>query len=224
MHSCELIRQSIVKSGLHFFVNESPHSLWVTVRKKFFDNNFNRSDAVSEEEKLERYKNKILMLENQLKDSHEETRKVSSALEIIKGDFEDEINDHKVTIDEIKMLRADNLKKDNAILKLKEEKKNVEDYLENSENNLKKSNKIIKLKEKDIYVLKKENCKVKEDFDQLRLELSALKAQVNKEKRDQEKKIKKQEKKDFLNNLRSDPSPSEIRCEMCDQRFPSLER
>ena len=60
MYSCELIRQSLVKSGLHFFVNESPHSLWVTVRKKFIDNNFNHLDenTISEEEALTTYKNK----------------------------------------------------------------------------------------------------------------------------------------------------------------------
>ena len=29
---------SLVKSGLHYFVNKSPHSIWITVRKKFINN------------------------------------------------------------------------------------------------------------------------------------------------------------------------------------------
>ena len=117
MYSCELIRQSLVKSGLHFFVNESPHSLWVTVRKKFIDNNFNHLDenTISEEEALTTYKNKIVLLENEFRDSHEENRSISEALEIIKADFADEINDHKVKVDENKLLKADNLKKDTLI-------------------------------------------------------------------------------------------------------------
>ena len=116
MQSCELIRQSIVKSGLHFFVNESPHSLWVTVRKRFMDNNCNHRDenSVSEEETLGMYKNKIVLLENELKTSREENRSISEALEIIKADFADEINDHKVKVDENKLLKADNLKKDTS--------------------------------------------------------------------------------------------------------------
>ena len=158
-----------------------------------------------------------------MRDSHEENRSISEALEIIKADFADEINYHKVKVDENKLLKADNLKKDTLILKLNEVKKNVEDELEISETNAKKNNKIIKLKEKEVYDLKKENFKVKEDFDQLKLEHSKLKAQVNKEKKEKDKKIKKQEKKDFLNNLESDPRTSEIYCESCDKKFPGLE-
>ena len=32
--SCNVIRQSLVKANLHYFMNESPHSIWITIRKK----------------------------------------------------------------------------------------------------------------------------------------------------------------------------------------------
>ena len=38
MKSVNLIRESLIRSNLHFFVNESPHSMWITIRKRFLDN------------------------------------------------------------------------------------------------------------------------------------------------------------------------------------------
>ena len=37
MASTNQIRQSLVNSNLHYFVNESPHSVWITIRKKFLN-------------------------------------------------------------------------------------------------------------------------------------------------------------------------------------------
>ena len=38
MKSVNLIRESLIRSNLHFFVNESPHSMWITIQKRFLDN------------------------------------------------------------------------------------------------------------------------------------------------------------------------------------------
>jgi hypothetical protein len=35
---CNEVRQSLVYSGLHYFIEESPHSNWITIRKKFICN------------------------------------------------------------------------------------------------------------------------------------------------------------------------------------------
>ena len=34
LDNVNLIRFSLVKSNLHFFINESPYSIWITVRKR----------------------------------------------------------------------------------------------------------------------------------------------------------------------------------------------
>ena len=31
---CNVIRDGLLRSGLHYFVKESPHSIWISVRKK----------------------------------------------------------------------------------------------------------------------------------------------------------------------------------------------
>ena len=190
------------------------------------EDNFKHSDQNTEieEETLARYKNTIILLENKLKDSHDENRCISEELELIKGQFEDEISEHKVTFDENKMLKAEDVKKGNVILQLKQEKQHVEIGLEASESNVKKSNKVIKSKEKEIYDVKKENLKVKEDYDQIKLEYMTLKSQVNKEKKDQEKKNKKQEKRDLFNNLRSVSITNEVCCDSCDVKLPDFEK
>ena len=96
-------------------------------------------------------------------------------------------------------MKVEILKKDKELSDLKHDKKNLEVALEGSETNVKKGNKALKLKEKEVYDLQKDNVKVKKELDQRNVEHRELKALVNKEKKDQERKRKKQENKDFLN-------------------------
>ena len=72
--SCNELRQSLVKSGLHYFINESPHSIWITIRKKFLaDHKLNTpvedtgADQYASEELAADYKaleERYLQLEN----------------------------------------------------------------------------------------------------------------------------------------------------------------
>ena len=84
------------------------------------------------------------------------------------------------------------------------------------ETELKVLKKALVEKEKDIHDLGKEK-KTKEDkLEDLKATLAAVKKKTNK---DQERKLKKKEKKDFLNNLSSDNSGGHYKCETCDETF-----
>ena len=223
MNSCDIIRQSLVKSGLHFFVNESPYSLWITVRKKFMDNNQNLIAENTDEASVSEER-KMAELENEMKDLKEKYSKISVAFEAVTADFELEISEHKGTIEENRRLRSESSKKDSDIMKLKQEAKHLENELKTSEIDLKKAHKEIKSKEKEVHDLKKERVKVKEDLDRLNTEHTEFKVNVNKERKEHCRKLKKQEKKDFMNNLKSESNPLEINCEMCGKMLSSLEK
>ena len=222
MYSCDVIRKSLVKSGLHFFVNESPYSLWITVRKKFMDNQ-NLIDEKTNGAPV-REEKKMAEIENEMKDLKEKYKRISEAFEAVTADFEQEISDHRVIIEENKRIRYEISKKDSEIFKLKQEAKHLETELKTSEIDLKKTHKEIKSKDKEVHDLKKENVKVKEDLDRLNKEHKEFKSHVNQERKEHDRKLKKQEKKDFLNNLKSESNPLEINCEVCDKKLSSLEK
>ena len=98
-------------------------------------------------------------------------------------------------------------------------KTNLEREIEVSEKNIKDFNKVLKCKDKELHDLQKVNEKVTEDLGKVRDELKHLTMQVNREKRCEAKKLKKAEKKDFLNSI-SEKVP-EIQCEKCDLRTES---
>ena len=97
--SCDVIRQSLVTSNLHYFINESPHSIWITVRKKFMNTELGDKAAgcfespaliVKDTEKISRDFNLLMDKYNSL----------VNAFETMKVNYEHEINEHEATIKE----------------------------------------------------------------------------------------------------------------------------
>ena len=117
--SCELIRQNLVRSGLHFFVNESPFSLWITIRKKFISGA--ATDTTIKNHDTIKHETKVHDDENRHKDLADDYAKLSKAYEALKIDFETEIGEHRDSIDENRKLRAEVLRKGDIISSLKEE-------------------------------------------------------------------------------------------------------
>ena len=143
----------------------------------------------------------------------------------MKLNYEQEISDHESTFKEKNALKNENTKKDKLIKLLKEDQKKLEQEIETSEKNSKSLSKSLKSKEKDIYEIKKENVKLKEDFDQVKAELEKIRTIANQEKKELERKLKKVEKKDFLNNLKSGSKQTDkIPCGHCDEKLESNDK
>jgi hypothetical protein len=114
-------------------------------------------------------------------------------------------------------------KKDEVIDQLKVEKGSIENELETVKKNSKDSIKIVKVKEKEILNLQKENCQILESLEAAKIDLQDLKLRVNKEKKDLEKKLKKDQNKDFMKNL----LPSQVnqfQCNNCDVKMESVSK
>ena len=87
-------------------------------------------------------------------------------------------------------------------------------------------NRSVKTKEKENYDLKKENANIKEDLNQANNEFANFRVKVNKEIKDLEKKVKKTEKKEFMNNLKIDSKPAgaDFACKHCDAGLETTEK
>ena len=143
----------------------------------------------------------------------------------MKLNYEQEISDHENTVKEKIAVKNENTKKDKLIKVLKEDKKKLEEELEMSEKNCKSLSRSLKTKEKEIYEMKKENIKIKEDLDQVKAELVKTSLNANQEKKELERKLKKVEKKDFLNNLKSSSDQTDtIPCGHCDVKLESTDK
>ena len=179
--SCELIRQNLVRSGLHFFVNESPFSLWITIRKKFISGA--ATDTTIKNHDTIKHETKVHDDENRHKDLADDYAKLSKAYEALKIDFETEIGEHRDSIDENRKLRAEVLRKGDIISSLKEETQQLKEEFEAVKESHNKVKKELKDKDKEMYNVKKENVKVKEDFEQLNNKYKEFQSTVNKEKK-----------------------------------------
>ena len=215
--SCNDVRQSLVNSKLHYFISESPHSIWITIRKKFipYQDNLNNDHEAS----IKAVPIKDEELEASYKDLEERNKELEAAFDNLRNELESEIGDHKVTKDANKRLNEQLMRKEQTNFNLKQEIKNMEATLEAGETNSKKSVKIVREKDKEIYELRKENSKSKEDLENAVKELRELKVKVSKD----EKKSKKQEKKEFMNNLVAVNKQEEISCNMCDSKLLSFQ-
>ena len=118
--SCDVIRQSLVKSNLHYFINESPHSIWITIRKKFIDINVIQvgvSDEADERfESTDKATEDILYSDFKLLvDKH---NSLAKAFETMKLNYELEIAEHEVVIKEKSKAIFENEKKEKLVEQL----------------------------------------------------------------------------------------------------------
>ena len=70
LESCTTILSSLRKSGLHFVVQETPFSAYITIRKKFHKGFVSPSQNEEEsDEKIIKLENEIKCLKNELEES-----------------------------------------------------------------------------------------------------------------------------------------------------------
>lgn len=221
MESTNIIRQSLVQSNLHYFLNESPHSIWITIRKRLINPNqsFSSIPTITASENDTFQHARLYKIEEQHEILKEKYAKLERAFDSLQSDYATEISEHEVVIKEKNELKLEGLKKDGVIENLKGEIYTLNNELESIDTNVKKNSKEMKVKDKELHDIKKENSKVKEDLAGVTTELKELRCKVTKEEKQQQRKMKFKEKKDLLNNLKSESNPLELQCDICEESF-----
>ena len=59
-------------------------------------------------------------------------------------------------------------------------------------------------------------------FAQVKMELAHLTAKVSKERKNEEKKLKKKDRKEFIHELKANSLPVDFKCDQCDAKSESV--
>ena len=106
-----------------------------------------------------------------------------------------------------KKVTSEIIKKDKVIEDLTQARDSLANDFHNSE--------LVKCKDKEIHDIKKELSTVTENLSQVKAEFANFTSIVNKERKNNERKDKKNEKKEFLNQLRSESCPPSLQVLEC---------
>ena len=219
--SCDKIIHCVRGSCLNFSINETPYSLYLTIRKSFSkstEENFSTPKNLSQSSDADL---EILRKRLELSESANNSLKLNceEAVSECETSFK-RIEDLEKKVKEFeqkeKLKEADVKKKDDLIQVLKIEKVNAVKEISAVEIKVKELGKIIKAKDKELHDMKNENIKTSETLAKAKSEYSDLSAKVRKE----EKNKKKIEKK---NNVL--PDHNEIfTCSVCDDKLESMDK
>ena len=186
--SCEILLNNLRKSNLTFMLQETPYSMYLTIRKKFTKKTVESSLAgnhlFSKAEATKEHDN----LKAELEKSKMKSKKIEETNQIL----ENKIKGAEVEFDTI----TDKLKKaldekQGEIKVLKEVIKNSNSEKSNIRDELNQSKKVIKKKDKDIYSLERKVENINENVKSLKDNNYGLKNEKSK----LEKAIKNMEKK-----------------------------
>jgi chromosome segregation ATPase len=221
--SCDLIVNSIRNSFLNYSLHETPYSIYLTIRKSFVKNsaalNLSSSDPSLESVCSNQDASFLLNLlrkaeksENALKRNYEDALEESE-------EAHKKIKDLEALVEQFrsKSLESQLKQKEKTIELLQSEKVTNETNLEVAEKNCKTVKKKIKEKEKEVFDLKKENARVTNALELLKSDL----VKVNKEKKIEDKKLRKKEKKEILNETKQG---IDVECDYCDKKLESPEQ
>ena len=230
--SCDIVVNSVRSSFLNFSLQETPFSLYFTIRKSFVKSqplpflhpphktNIKEDEVVVEE--IETLKTKLKALEDNntalLHNYEEAVNDCEESYNTIK-DLEAKIKDYEVKATD--KVASESHKNNKIIEQLKEDKVHLENELDTAEKQWKTLNKALKVNDKELHDTKKENAKLKENLEEVNTELKNIIMKVNKDKKNDEKKLKKLEKKEFMDNLKASQSLS-FECNKCEVKKESL--
>ena len=228
-NSCDFVLRSVRDSFLNYSIQETPFSLYLTVRKSFSRSKPDQSNpsAASNQIFSSLVQNKMCKEEDSYLESLKtKLKSLEDSNRILQQDYEKATNDSEESykkneqlearIKSYEKIAAEIHKKDKIIDRLSQEKKSLESDLEDIEKNWKNLNKSLKSKDKEMHDIQKENVIVAENLVKVKTDLNNLTIKVNKEKKDEEKKQKKREKKEFLDPLKSSSVVAMFECNKCD--------
>ena len=194
------VLQVLRHSDLHFSAQETPYSMYISIRKKMRKHEANPPPLSYGPEEICDLKRQCKSLEN--------------ALEAVKNELSQEIDAHEETMEEKNNLdrRLTSSEELNDNIKNKNEELKVE--VRDLDSNLKLMKKNMKTKEKELYDFKKENETFRENLEGAKSDLKRLSVQVKKYEKDGIKKSKVKQSKDTQNNM-------EFPCDICPNKYES---
>ena len=169
--SLNQVLQVIRNSNLHFSVQETPYSLYISIKKKFNQNREAPSQSVPTPSSKQKGK---------IADLTKECVLLENAMERTKNQLIQEVDEHERTVkgkDEIERQLASRKKLNEN---LKQEGEALKADISALESDLKDIKKINKIKEKEVHDLNKENKTLSENMENLNRDLKMLAAQVKK--------------------------------------------
>ena len=202
---CQEIMTCISESSLNYSVNLTPYSLYITVRKSF-----SKKKLPSNCEKYSS-KQQVGTLEANSKQAQHDVDTLQCKYE--GGLKESEELKHEIKLLKEKAIQSDKEREESrkqtkayeeTIKQCKSEKLELQGCLANSTSECKGLKKALGEKDKAIHDLRKENKSKEDKLVDLKVTLDKQTAAMKKSNKQTERKLKKQEKKDFLNNLGSD--------------------
>ena len=183
---CNQIHNLIQDSGLHFVINQTPHSSYITIRKRFMDPG--NPPQIKSETAESKVRVEVSRLSDELEKANLEMNRLEE--EVIEKEEAFEIAD-KINKDKLENLHVfcDKLSKENV--KLKDTIATLHVDISKSQSDLSNSRKSVKVKEKEVH-----NLTTKfENSQEVVKNLKTEKNQLKREKVDAENELKKVKKK-----------------------------
>ena len=218
--SCDMVLNSVRTSSLNFSVQETPYSIYLTIRKSFSKSSDPQAQFLMAEQS-----DTIIDIESLSKKLSSSESEILS----LKNKFEEAINECEIYTKEIEALgkkiknseQKNNVKekalkdKDDLINLLKKENIDTKDKCNDSEMKLKELEKVVKSKSKEIHDIKKEHLKYNDDIDKLNSKCTDLVARLKSEEKLRKKEAKKHHNEQFSESLS---------CKVCEVKFQSISK
>ena len=237
-NSCDFVTNSVRDSLLNYSIQETPYSLYLTIRKTFtrsslfsdqnstlpnFATHENEKQVETLKMRLKTVEEDNMSLKNDYEDAVDDCEQCHARikeLETIVNNLKEEVENGIVDKENVNKIISETQKKDKITEQLKINRDNLEGELEVAEKNWKELNKLIKLKDKELHDLQKKNTRLSENLVTVSADFNNLTSLVNKEKKSEAKKIKKLEKKEFMDGLTA--KPVEFECSKCTVKLESM--
>ena len=154
-YSLTQVLKVLRRSGLHFTAQDTPYSLFISIRKKSIqDKELSTNVAHIRGSKTEE---KICDLKKQC-------AQLEKALDGVKNELQQEIDDHETTVMEKAKLVLQLTSKDKLNENLHKENESIKAEISDYDRDLKLMKKNLKTKDKELYDLKKESETLKENL------------------------------------------------------------
>ena len=209
--SCEIIVKTVRNSQLNYAVQETPYSLYLTIRKSFAKNSSSSNSNPSFSDILDSEKSVVeekIVLEKEVEKLKKMLKVSEGTNQILQENYEETLSDSEKCHEQIKNLQNSLLTNEQKVVVkgepfLKGDRVELEKEFDIAEKNLRDLKKLVKIKDKEIHDLKRDNVNVSENLEEIKNKFATLTAKVNREKKTEEKKQKKRERKDFFDNLKT---------------------
>ena len=184
-NSLHQVLQVLRTSGLHFSAQETPHSSYISIRKKFREDNKWVSNSVPHNHQ----KNYL--------DLTKQCQNLEKVCDAIRKELEQEISDHDKTVKELKKVEKHHLEKDILIKNVKNENKGLKAEVDNLDSEIKLLKKDLKNKVKEVYDSNKENEAIEQSLAANKIELNLLSVKVKRYEKEETKRSKVKQSKDI---------------------------